>query len=467
MLKPIFLNHISLYFPNKVCFEDFSAQIHSDSRIAVIGNNGSGKSSLLEIIKGDLMASEGEVQNNKNVSFGYVPQLIYDYENLSGGEKFNKALSAAFSYHPDVLLLDEPTNHLDLKNRKSLIKMLNFYKGILIIVSHDIELLRRSINILWHIDYGTIHIFNGKYDDYRQSILQKRQVVEYELNLLAKEKKENHKSLMREQQRAKKSRQRGEKFVEQKKWLPAVGDLKESSAKKNAGRNQKIIADKREMLAEQLSNFRLPEIIKPTFSLTAKDIDSRTIVSISSGGVGYKNKMILKDINLSVSGNDRLAITGDNGSGKTTLLKGILNCPQIVKTGIWDVPDAKNIGYLDQYYSSLDDTKTVLETLTDIFSEKTYAEIRNFLNDFLFKKNEEVNKQASVLSGGEKVRLCLAKIAAQMFKLLLIDEITNNIDLETKEHITQILKEYPGAVIIISHDKTFLENVGITHYYAL
>ncbi|MDR3275203.1 MAG: ATP-binding cassette domain-containing protein [Endomicrobium sp.] len=111
MLKPIFLNRISLYFSNKVCFEDFSAQIHSNSCIAVIGNNGSGKSSLLKIIKGDLVASEGEVQNNKNVFFGYVPQIIYDYENLSGGEKFNKVLSAAFSYFPDVLLLDEPTNH--------------------------------------------------------------------------------------------------------------------------------------------------------------------------------------------------------------------------------------------------------------------------------------------------------------------------------------------------------------------
>jgi ATPase subunit of ABC transporter with duplicated ATPase domains len=108
---------------NKICFEDFSAQIQTGNRIAVIENNGTGKSSLLKIIKGDLPAFEGEIRN-KNVSFDYVPQLIYEYKNLSGGEKFNRTLSTAFSKHSNILLLDEPTNHLDLKNRRSLIKML-------------------------------------------------------------------------------------------------------------------------------------------------------------------------------------------------------------------------------------------------------------------------------------------------------------------------------------------------------
>jgi ATPase subunit of ABC transporter with duplicated ATPase domains len=110
------------------------------------------------------------------------------------------------------------------------------------------------------------------------------------------------------------------------------------------------------------------------------------------------------------------------------------------------MPCSEDISYLDQCYSSLDDAKTVLETLTDLSPEKTYAEIRDFFNDFLFKKNEEVNKHVSVLSGSEKARLSLAKIALQIPKLL-IDEVTNNIDLETKEHIIQVLKEYPGAMM--------------------
>jgi ATPase subunit of ABC transporter with duplicated ATPase domains len=466
MQTHIFLNHISLYFPNKICFEDFSAQIKTENRIAVIGNNGTGKSSLLKIIKGDLPASEGEIQN-KNVSLGYVPQLIYEYKNLSGGEKFNRALSATFSNHPDILLLDEPTNHLDLKNRRSLIKMLNFYKGTLIVVSHDAELLKNSIDILWHIDNGKVNIFNGKYEDYRQTIMQARQNIENELELLAKEKKENHKTLMKEQQRAKKSKERGRKFVERRKWLPALGDLNQSYAQKTAGKNRESISTKRKILNERLSSLRLPEIIKPSFSLTAKDIASKTIVSISGGQTGYGYKIISKDINLSVAKSEHLAVTGGNGSGKTTLFRAVLNYPQIKKTGIWDMPCSEDISYLDQCYSSLDDTKTVLETLTDLSPEKTHAEIRDFLNDFLFRKNKEVYKQVSVLSGGEKARLSLAKIALQTPRLLLIDEITNNIDLETKEHVTQVLKEYPGAMMIISHDSAFLEDIGITHCYKL
>jgi ATPase subunit of ABC transporter with duplicated ATPase domains len=467
MHKPIFLNHISLYFPNKICFEDFSTQIQSGDRIAIIGNNGSGKSTLLKIIKGDIEHSEGEVTNSKNIVFGYVPQLMLEYDDLSGGEKFNKALSHAFSQQPDILLLDEPTNHLDLKNRNSLIKMLNFFKGTLIIVSHDVELLRNSIDTLWHIDNGQIKIFNGKYDDYHNAILQERHSIENELSSLAKEKKEAHKSLMKEQKRAKKAKQYGEKLVKQKRWLPALGNLKESSAKKTTGNRKAAIADKRNYLNERLSNLRLPEIIKPTFSLTAKNVGSKIIVSISDGQIRYGDKIILSGITLSVSGGEHLAIIGDNGSGKTTLMKAILNGPQVIKTGFWDLPDNSDIGYLDQHYSSLDSSKTVLETLTDIAPNKIHAELRDLLNSFLFKKNEEVNKSVSVLSGGERARLALAKIALQTPRLLLIDEITNNIDLETKQHVIQVLREYPGAMIIISHDSAFLEEINITHYYPL
>ncbi|GHT50446.1 erythromycin ABC transporter ATP-binding protein [Endomicrobiia bacterium] len=467
MQKPIFINKLGLSFQNKICFEDFSTQIQPGAHIAIIGNNGSGKSSLLKIIKGDLATYSGEIENNKDAVFGYVPQLIYEHENLSGGEKFNKVLSAAFAIKPDILLLDEPTNHLDLKNRKALMKMLSFYKGTLIVASHDVELLRNSVSTLWHIDNRTINIFNGKYDDYLQAISQKRQSIEDELYSLAKEKKENHKALMKQQQRSKKSKQRGEKLVEQKRWIPAVGDLKESSAKKTTGKKQKAISDKRIFLKTRLSSLRIPEVISLSFSLTAKDIGTKTVVSISNGAAGYEDKTILTNINLSVTGNEHLAITGDNGSGKTTLIKAILNYPQVIKTGTWDLPHIEDIGYLDQNYSSLDPSKTVLETVIESTSKKTYSQTRDFLNDFLFRKNEEINKFVSVLSGGEKARLSLAKITLQTPKILLIDEITNNIDLETKEYTTQVLKEYPGAMIIISHDTAFLENIGINHTYSI
>ncbi|MDR3049525.1 MAG: ATP-binding cassette domain-containing protein [Elusimicrobiota bacterium] len=463
MQKPIFLNHISLSFPNKICFEDFSAQIMDGCRIAVIGNNGSGKSTLLKIIKGDFEPSEGEILNNKNLNFGYVGQLIYDYENLSGGQKFNKCLSAALVQKPDILMLDEPTNHLDLKNRRSLMKMLEFYRGTLLIVSHDEELLKNCVNTIWHIEGGRIKIFNGKYDDYIRDLKQKRLSLQNQLADIKREKKESHKSLMKEQQRAAHSKQRGEKLVEQKRWLPAVGDLKASSARKTAGAKQADLSDKRQALNEALLDLHIAYIIKPKFHLNAK-IETKTILSISGGSARYDEKIILKDINLNLDGDQHLAVIGGNGSGKTTLFKAILNYPQIIKTGFWSMPDAKDIGYLDQYYSDLNNEDTVYETISKITDWKQ-EEIRDFLNDFLFKKNEEVHKKVFLLSGGERARLCLAKIAAKTPKLLLLDEITNNIDLETKTHIEQILSQYPGAMLIISHEPEFLEKIGIKNYF--
>ena len=465
MHKPIFFKNLSLSFAGKVCFENFNTQIMPRNRIAIIGNNGMGKSCLLKIIKGEIPPASGEVLNNKTAVFGYVPQLISDYPELSGGEKFNKALSIALSTQPDILLLDEPTNHLDLKNRKALIQMLNFYKGTLIVVSHDTELLNACVNTLWHIDNGEITIFQGKYDNYRQSILQTRKNIEAGLSALAKEKKQNHKSLMAQQQKAKKSKQRGEKLTRQKRWLPAVSDAKQSSAQITAGKNTQSINSTRQQLNKQLSALRIPEIVKPKFSIPAADTNLPTIIYISQAKAGYENKPILENINLSLNAGERLAIMGNNDSGKTTLFKAILNCPQVLKEGIWETPDTSDIGYLDQHYANLDDKKSVIETIVELIPYTPHTQVRDFLNSFLFKKNEEINKKISFLSGGERARLSLAVIAAKPPRLLLLDEITNNIDLETKEHVTQIIKEYNGAMLIISHDECFLNEIRVTDFY--
>jgi ATPase subunit of ABC transporter with duplicated ATPase domains len=466
MHKPIFLDNISLVFNKQTYFEDFSIQIISGVHIALIGANGSGKSSLLKIIKGALAPSSGKVENNENINFGYVPQLIYDYTTLSGAERFNKALSLALADMPDVLLLDEPTNHLDLQNRNSFMKMLNFYRGTLIIATHDKELLK-NVTSFWHINNKKITIFNGHYNDYCNLMLHNRMSIENELKTLSKEKKEVHKSLMKEQERAKKSKERGEKFVAQKRWLPAVGDLKASYASKTAGKKRSDNFEKRESLYERLGDLKVIEPLKPSFTLNTNYTSSKIVVSISCGSVGYKDRQLLNNINLFVRGNDHLAIIGNNGSGKTTLLKAILNCPDIIKEGIWDMPNPEDIGYLDQHYSFLDTNKTVMETISDLTQDKTFSEIRLFLNNFLFRKNEEVNKPVSVLSGGEKARLSLAKIAIKTPKLLLLDEITNNIDLETREHVVQVLKEYPGAMIVVSHDMPFLEEISISNKYII
>jgi ATPase subunit of ABC transporter with duplicated ATPase domains len=213
---------------------------------------------------------------------------------------------------------------------------------------------------------------------------------------------------------------------------------------------------------DKLADLRLPEVIVPTFSLKPNDINSCMLVSITDGFVGYAlDKPILSNIHLSLMSTDRLAITGDNGSGKSTLIKGILNDSALFTSGVWLMPERAEIGYLDQQYATLDSTKTVFETIHQLMPNPTHAEIRKHLNDFLFRKNEEVNLPVAKLSGGERVRLSLAQIGAKTPRLLILDEVTNNLDLETRNHVIEVLRLYPGAIIVISHDKDFLDQIGV------
>ena len=209
----------------------------------------------------------------------------------------------------------------------------------------------------------------------------------------------------------------------------------------------------------------MPEILNAKFSLRASDIGSRNLISVQEGNVGY-HKAILKGISLSIGPQERWGIRGCNGSGKTTLIKAILGDPSVlVREGYWLVPRRDDIGYLDQHYGTLDPQKKVFETIGELALTWSHGDIRRHLNDFLFRKNEEINANVHTLSGGEKVRLTLAQIAAKTPKLLILDEITNNLDIETREHVIQVLKNYPGAIIVISHDEDFLKAIGVTDFY--
>jgi ATPase subunit of ABC transporter with duplicated ATPase domains len=397
-----------------------------------------------------------------------VQQIIEDNDSLSGGQRLNAAVTQALSLKPNILLLDEPTNHLDRHNRKSLMRMLQSYSGTLIVVSHDTELLRHCIDTLWHIDNGKIHVFSGNYDDYIRENRLKRASIEGELELLSRQKKDVHHKLMQEQQRAAKSKAKGEKKVENRKWLKMVGDLKGMKAEKSQGKKLKNIDKTKNDLSNKLADLRLPEIIMPKFSLSSASIGDRTIVSISDGSIGYEEQEpLLQKISLSIGSRDRIAIQGDNASGKSTLIKAILDDASVIKSGNWHAPKISDLGYLDQNYGTLSAEKTVLETIAELVPTWTHIEVRRHLNDFLFRKNEEVTSHVAQLSGGEKARLSLAQIAARTPKLLILDEITNNLDLETKEHVAQVLKAYPGAMIVISHDADFLEEIGVNSYFKI
>ncbi|GHT88204.1 erythromycin ABC transporter ATP-binding protein [Alphaproteobacteria bacterium] len=451
------LENLTISLPHKLCFEDFSTTVYYGEKIAVIGRNGSGKSSLLRMI--------ANIANDASCS--HVTQVIEGFSERSGGERFNESLSEALGQNPDVLLLDEPTNHLDIRNRKSLIRMLQNYHGTLIIATHDTEILRNCIDKIWHIDNEKIEIICAKFDDYMNELSAKRNAVLRQIELLNTKKKAMQQSMLKEQERSAKSAASGKKKLENKRWLNAVFDLKAMGAEKAHGSKMKDIDAKKSALSDQLEGMRTSEIIVPKFSLPCADSGKKMLISIREASVGYAGKTILNNINFSVMSGERLAITGNNGSGKSTIIKAIIGASTIEKSGDWNILNKKDIGYLDQFYQTLDQEKSALETIVEAAPNWTHADIRKHLNDFLFRKPEEVETKAKNLSGGEKARLSLALLSVQTPKLLLLDELTNNIDMETKNHIIEVLKAYPGTMIVVSHDIDFLNEIGIDKFYEI
>jgi len=201
------------------------------------------------------------------------------------------------------------------------------------------------------------------------------------------------------------------------------------------------------------------EIIKPQFTInpTAHSA-TKNLITITDGACGY-NQPLLHNLNFQMNATDRIAILGTNGSGKSTFIKAILGEQHLTKAGEWITPRPDAIGYLDQHYTMLNQYQSPFDAIQKAAPQLTTAEIRKHLNDFLFRKNEEVLMPIAHLSGGERVRLCLALIAAKNPALLILDEVTNNIDIQTRQHIITVLNAYPGALLVISHDQDFLKQI--------
>lgn len=465
--KPIRFEDLSLIYPHKICFQEFSGEIRFGQRIALIGSNGAGKSTLLNMLRGHFLLPSGAISIPKDVRIAYVPQIIDERPELSGGQRFNHLLTQVLSENPNVLLLDEPTNHLDRRNRSSLLRMLQHYTGTLIIATHDTELIHVVGDTLWHIDQGSLTIFNGGYLEYLRVYDAKRAFIDCALTRIAREKKAAHKAVMQEQERAKRTRIQGEKKIAQRKWPTVRSHTKLASASTMSNQRLSRINQKKELLLAERSSISVQEVIKPKFKLNGLN-HSRSLLSIHNASIAYESeKVLLEGINFQVHGCERVALHGDNASGKSSFIRAILGDNTIKRTGEWSVPYSNTVGYLDQHYQQLNLHATVLELLKQEMSHASHAQLRTHLNDFLFRKNEEVGLRVHDLSGGEKVRLSLALIAANPPKLLILDEVTNNIDLPTRAHLIELLKAFPGAMLVISHDYDFLESIHIDTQYQI
>ena len=358
--------------------------------------------------------------------------LNQNYNDLSGGEKTIVNLGALLLKEPSILLLDEPTNHLDMEKLEWLEKFLKEYKGTILMVSHDRYFLDKVATKTILLENGKEKIYFGNYSYFLKED-EKRTLAEFE----------NYKN----QQKMIK------KMKESIKTLRKFGELaKNEMFFKRAKSIEKKLAK-----IEQLPQVNLEQKTLLNFKLNIDSRFGKDVVIINNLNKNFESKNIFENANLQIHYGEKIALIGKNGTGKSTLLKIIMN-EDCEYTGEIKIGQSVNIGYIPQEIKFEDDNQTILNFFEQ-FDNRNETEIRTSLAKYMFRGND-VFKKVSSLSGGEKVRLILAKLLKQNINFLILDEPTNHIDIETRELLEEAIKEYSGTVLFVSHDRYFINNLA-------
>ncbi|MBW4512763.1 MAG: ATP-binding cassette domain-containing protein [Scytonematopsis contorta HA4267-MV1] len=487
---------------SRVLFQDINVAIQPGNRIGLIGCNGSGKSTLLKLLAGQLTPKTGETIRTGSIY--YLPQLnsvaskdsVLDWLNsisdewwtvttllesqfateislsesissLSGGELTKLWLATALSKQPDILLLDEPTNHLDLVALEQLSQALQDFSGAFVIVSHKPFFLDQVVNTIWELTHEAVKVYGGNYSFYRsqkeiehQTALRTHEVARKELS------KAVHQAT-KEQQRAAKSRQQGKKLAGS---LPTIvaGGLKRK-AEVTAGIAKKKHEAAVEKATEKVSQSKIKTTKATQIQLSERSQKRRNLIDIQGANLKLGNCVLIENIQLHVSNGDRIAIAGANGSGKSSLAKAILgfkDSPAVLDKGEIMIAPTIKLVYLDQTYEFVNRDFTIIENMQYSNPDLDYQLLRQQLGHFLFF-NDDVFKKASSLSGGELARLAIAMISIADIDLLILDEPTNNLDVETINQIIDGLNEFQGTLWVISHDIEFKSRIEITQAYQI
>ena len=343
---------------------------------------------------------------------------------FSGGQRTKIAFLKLILSKPDILLLDEPTNHLDIKAIEWLEKYLKNYKKAIVVVSHDRMFLDRIVNKVYEIEYGTMTLYKGNYKDFER------------------QKKENYEKQLKDYEYQQKEIKRLENIVNRFKYKPTKAKMALSKLKQ-IERMVKVEEPNKYDLKTFHNNFNIQPSGKDV--LQVKDLE-----------IGY-NK-VLQKINFSLYRGEKLGIIGENGIGKSTLLKTIAGILKPLD-GSFSFGHNVSLGYFDQQLEFENMENTVYEEFSRKFPELTTTKLRTILGSFLFT-GEDVEKKIKVLSGGEKSRLKLCEIFKTEPNLLILDEPTNHMDIVGKESLENILKEYEGTLIFVSHDRYFVNKIA-------
>ena len=494
----------TVYFGANDVFENIDFTVNENERIALVGRNGSGKTTLLKVLTGECELSSGQLIKANKTSISYLKQnalalsedtigevfdqvfaklkdlekqmeelsdamkedpdekLINKYSALqeeykylggytyqsemlsvlagfgfkesdlerkvssfSGGEKTKIAFASLLLAKPDLLLLDEPTNHLDLSTIEWLENYLAKYKKAMVIVSHDRMFLDKTVNVVYELEYGSIRRYAGNYSSF----------VEQKKNDLIRQE-----SAYRRQQ---KDIKRLEELIEKFRYK----------------KNKAAFAQSKIKYLERMERIEDPKKAD-TKAFKAKYVcgvrGGKNVLSLDHFEVGYDKP--LANVSLEIKRGDRICIMGDNGTGKSTLLKSIIGETKPLG-GYMMLGHQIQIGYFDQNLANFHNGNTVLEELWNEHPDLDMFKIRSVLGAFLFTA-DEVFKEVDVLSGGEKVRLSLAKLMMKKANFLILDEPTNHLDIISKEALENALNEYDGTILFVSHDRYFIRKIA-------
>lgn len=445
-------------------FEGISLSLNTGNKVCLVGRNGCGKSTLLKCLSGLFDVDKGQRFVQPGMVIKYLAQdvvlppekTVFEFvmeagaepfmaesilgklgvpsdrlmDSLSGGERRRVALAQVLAVDSDVLILDEPTNHLDLPTIEWLEDYLNQYRGALVVISHDRTFLESVSTSTWWLDRGKLHPHNKGFKDYDAWSEQIMEDEERQLERLdAKLRLENE-------------------------WLHRGVTARR---KRNQGRLRRLHAlrgEKRESLSNQVGKVKL-ETIEGGFG-------SKMVCEVDKVSKSFSGRPIIKSFTTRIIKGERIGIIGPNGAGKTTLLKLLVGKLE-PDSGTVKMGANIHLIYFDQMRETLRQKDTLWQTLCPDGGDQVLVQgkprhVASYLKDFLFNE-KQIRGQVSILSGGEKNRLVLAKALAQSGNLLVLDEPTNDLDMDTLDLLVDLLNDYEGTLLLVSHDRDFLDKL--------
>ena len=366
---------------------------------------------------------------------------------MSGGEKVKARVAKALNNSSRIIIADEPTSNLDVKSIKYLEEKFNRFNGAILLVSHDRDFLDNICNKIIEIDESKVTMFNGNYSSYLKQKEEMDNRESFEYNQYIKEKRRLEEAIVIKTSLKDGIKKTPKRFGNSEARLHKMGN---QSAKKNMDNSIKAIKTRIEKLEEK--DKPKENIVIKIDIAEGNEFYSNYPIEIKDINISFENKLILRNSSFKLKKNKRVALIGENGCGKTTLLKAIIDNNKGVK-----IANRVKIGYFQQDLMILNEDTTILDNILESSSENETF-IRIVLSRFLFRKND-VYKKVSILSGGEKVRVALCKILLSDNNLLILDEPTNYLDIQSMEALEEALKNSNKTMIIVSHDRRFISNV--------